>query len=160
MALSTQSLWGTNVSLTTPYWQCGTGCYLGNIAPTLHPATVGRELTSTPSPPTVSEMPAPPTRTKWQCHSSNQEATMPRPEGEEAMGLDITPKEQPHQRQKEGESSGEPPQEEPLGSFRKDSKLIHVTMQAYFKMHHPNYDHECPMTSSTPSRKWLPPLAL
>ena len=33
---------------------------------TLQPGTVGRELTSTASPPTVSEMPAPPTGTKWQ----------------------------------------------------------------------------------------------
>ena len=34
-------------------------------ATTLQPATAGRELTSTASPPIVSENPAPPTRIKW-----------------------------------------------------------------------------------------------
>ena len=69
---------------------------LGMPATTLKPTTVGRQPTSTASPPTVSEMPAPPTRTKWQCHSSDWEATMLKPEEEEAVGLDISPKEWPH----------------------------------------------------------------
>ena len=40
---------------------------LGMPATTLQLATVGKEQTPTASPPTVSEMPAPPTGTKWQC---------------------------------------------------------------------------------------------
>ena len=44
----------------------------------------------------MSEMPAHPTGIKqWHC-SSHWEATMPRPEEEETVGLDITPEEQPH----------------------------------------------------------------
>ena len=66
---------------------------LGMLATTLQLATVGREWTSTASPPKVSEKPAPPTRTKWQCHLSNWEATTLRPEEEGVAGLEVTPKE-------------------------------------------------------------------
>ena len=59
---------------------------LGMPATTLQLATADRELTSTASPPTVSEIPALPTGIKWQHHWSNQEVTMPRPEEEEAVG--------------------------------------------------------------------------
>ena len=68
---------------------------LGMLATTLQLATAGREPTSRVSPPTVSETPAPLTRTKWQHCLSDLEATMPRPEEEEAVGLDVTPEEQP-----------------------------------------------------------------
>ena len=59
------------------------------LATTLQLAKVGRELPSIASSLTVSKMPAPLTGTKWQCHSSDQEAMMPRPKEEEATGLDI-----------------------------------------------------------------------
>ena len=75
---------------------------LGILATTLQPATAGREPVSTASLPTVSEMPAPPTGTKWQHCLSNQEGTTPRLEEEGAVGLDVTPKEWPHRRWKEG----------------------------------------------------------
>ena len=90
----------------------------------------------------VSEMPAPPTRTKWQCCLFDWEATMLRPEEEEAAGLDITPKEWPHKGRKRGGpwwGSSRGAARKPLG---KDSELVWVTRQVYFKMHCPNYDHE------------------
>ena len=73
---------------------------LGMLSTTLQLATAGREPISTVSTPTVSEMPAPPTGTKWWHHSSDWEATPPRPE--EAAVLDVTPKEWFQQRWKEG----------------------------------------------------------
>ena len=87
-------------------------------------------------------MPVPPTGTKWWCHLSDWEATMPRPEEEEAVGLDITPKEWPHQRQKEGRALARLLKESCQEAFGKDSELIWVTRWVYFKMHCPNYDHK------------------
>ena len=72
------------------------------LATTPQLATTGREPPLTASPPTVSRMLAPPTGTKWQCQSSDQEAMMPRPEEEDVPNLDITLEEHPQQRQKEG----------------------------------------------------------
>ena len=121
-------IWGTNVSLAAPYWQCATSHHLGNAR--LLPynlATAGRELMSTASQPTVSEMPAPPTGTKWWCHSSNQEATMWRPEEEEAAGLDVTPKEQTPLKAERGEAPGKAPQGEPLGSLQE--RLLNSSKQ-------------------------------
>ena len=115
---------------------------LGMLATNLQLATVGRELTSTASPPTVSEMPAPPTRTKRQQCWSDVEATTPRWEEEGAVGLDITPKGLPHWRWKEGRPLVRPHKESHWEAFGKDSDLVWVTRQVYFKMHHPNYVHE------------------
>ena len=115
---------------------------LGMAATTQQPATAGREPMSTASPPTVSEMPVPPTRTKWWCCSFNWETTTLEPEEEEAAGLDITPEEQLHQRQKEGRPLARLLKESCQEAFRKDCKLILVTKWAYFKTHHPHYDHE------------------
>ena len=64
-------------------------------------ATVGRELLLTASPPTVPRMPALPSRTKWWCSSSNQEAAASRAEEDEVASLDISQEEHPHQKQKE-----------------------------------------------------------
>ena len=74
------------------------------LATTPQLAPMGRELPSTACPPTVSRMPAPPSRAKWQHCSSNQEAMMPRPEEEEVASLDITLEEHPHQRGGRGET--------------------------------------------------------
>ena len=104
--------------------------------------TVGREPTSRDSLPTASEMPAPPTTTKqWHC-LSDQEETIPKPEEEESMGLDVTPKKWPHYEQKKGRLPVRPLRESCLEAFLKDSDLIWVMGWTYFKMHHPNYDHE------------------
>ena len=99
---------------------------------------------STASPPTVSEMPAPPTGIKWWCHSSDQEATitMLKPEEEKSAGLDITSVEWPHQRWKEGKPLVRLLMESYLEALGKDSDLVQVTRQAYFKTHCPNYDHD------------------
>ena len=129
---------------------------LGIPSTTLQPATAGRELTSTASLPTVSEMPAPPTGTKqWHC-SSDWEATTPRPEEEKAQGLDIMPEEWPHQRQKEGRPPARLLKECCWKAFGKDFKFIQVTRWVYFKTHHPNYDHKGTHNLPTPSRKWPP----
>ena len=141
VGLSTQSPWGTDVPLTAPNWQHATSCHFGN-ATTLQSAAVGRKLTWTASIPKVSEMLATPTGTKWWHHSSDQDTTTPRPEEEEAARLDITPKEWPHQKWKEGRPLVRPLKESCQEAFGTDSKLIQSNRQAYFKMHHPNYDHE------------------
>ena len=112
------------------------------LATTLQLATMGRELPSTASPLTVSRMPAPPIGIKWWCHSSDQEVMMLTPEKEEATGLDITPKEHPHQRWKEGRPLVRVLKESHWEAFRKDSSLIQATRWAYFKMHCPDYNHE------------------
>ena len=57
-------------------------------------------------------------------------------------GLDVTPKEHPHQRQKKGRPLARLLKASYQEAFSKDSGLIQATRQAYFKMHHPNYDHE------------------
>ena len=124
---------------------------LGMLATNPQPALVPRELKSTASPPTVSEMPATPTGTKWQCCLSNQEATMLKPEEGEAAGLYVTWKEQPHWRWKEGRPLARLLKESHQEAFGKDFKFIWATRWAYFKMHCPNYDHRGPTTSCTPS---------
>ena len=68
---------------------------LGMLTTTLQPAVVGREPTLAASIPSVSEMPAPPTGTKWWCHLSDQGVCTPRLEEEETAELDISPKEKP-----------------------------------------------------------------
>ena len=88
------------------------------LATTPHPATTGREPLPTASPPTVSRMLASQTGTKQQCQSSDQEAMMPRPEEEEAAGLDITMEEHPYQKQR-GEAPSETPHGEPSRNFQK-----------------------------------------
>ena len=115
---------------------------LGMPATTLQPATPGREPTWTASPPTVSEMPAPPTGIKWWCHLSDWEATMLKPEEQESVGLDVTPAEWPCQRQKEGNPLASLHKESHWEALGKDSKLVWATRQVYFKSHCPNYDHE------------------
>ena len=65
------------------------------LATTPQLATVGGEPPLTTSPPTVSRMLTPPTGTKWQCQSSDQEATASRPEEGEAAGLVVSPGEHP-----------------------------------------------------------------
>ena len=127
---------------------------LGILATTLKLVTVGKEWTSTVSPPTVSETPAPPTRTKWQHCLSDLEATMPRPDEEGAVRQDITPEEQPYQRQKEGRPLARLLKESHQEAFEKDSDLTQVTRLAYFKMHHPVMTTKNPTTSPTPSGRW------
>ena len=67
---------------------------------------------------------------------------MPRPEEEEAAGLEITPEEQPHQRWKEGRPQERLLKESLQEALGKDSKLVQLTGQAYFKMHCSYYDHK------------------
>ena len=112
------------------------------LATTAQLATVGGELPLTASPPIVSRMPAPPTRTKRWHPSSHQEATASRAEEEEAASLDISPREQPHQRQKERRCLSKLLKEIHQEDFKKDSKLIQSMRWAYFQMHHADYDHE------------------
>ena len=111
-------------------------------ATTLQVATAGREPRLTASPPTVSEMPASQFGNKWQCHSSNQEASTSRPEEEEAAGLDITPEEQPCWRWKEGKPLVRLLKESCWEALGKDSELIWVTMWVYFKTHCRDFDHK------------------
>ena len=132
---------------------------LGMLATTLQPATVGRELMSTAFPPTVSEMPAPPTGTKQWCCLSNQEATTLRPEEEEAVGLDITPKEQFHQRQKEGWPLARLLKESHLEALGKDSKLFQVTRGCMSRHTASTTTMRGPTTFPTPSWRWPPPVA-
>ena len=132
---------------------------LGMLATTPQLATAEREPMSTASPPTVSETPAPSTGTKWQWCSSNQEATMLRPEEEEAAELDITPKEWPHQRWKERrpwQGSSKTAARKPLGKTLNLSKWLgrHILRCTI-----PTITMRGPMTSPTPSRRWPPPLA-
>ena len=129
---------------------------LGMPDTTLQLATAGRELTSTASPPTVSDMPAPPSRIKWQCHSSDWEVTMPRPEEEEAVGLDITPEEWPCQRQKDGKHPVRLLKESCHKSSGKTLKLSdqlggHISKHTTLTM-----TMKGPMTSPMPSRRWPP----
>ena len=114
----------------------------GNVPLAAMLATVGWEPPSTTTPLTVSRMPTPQTRTKWQHCSSNQEAMMPRPEEEKVAMLDVTPKEHPHQRQKKGRPLVRLLKESHQEASRKDSDLIDTTRWVYFKMCCPNIDHE------------------
>ena len=74
---------------------------LGMLATIPPSAVAGKEPTSKASIPGVSEMPAPPTGMKQLCHSSNQGASMPTPEEEGTVELDITPEELLHQKWRE-----------------------------------------------------------
>ena len=65
-------------------------------------AVADGEMAPTTPIPRVPEMPAPPTGTKHQCHSSDQGVPAPRQEEEETVEPNYTPKEWPHQKQKEG----------------------------------------------------------
>ena len=85
-----------------------------NVTPQL--ATMGRELLLTASPPTVPRMLTPPSRTKWQCPLSNQEAAASRAEKEEVASLDISQEEHPHQKWKKGHQE----------AFSKDSEVVKV----------------------------------
>ena len=133
---------------------------LGMPATTLQLVTAGRELISTASPPTVSEMPASPTGTKWWHHSSNQEATMLRPEEEEAVGLDITLGEQSHQKTERREAPGKAPQGEPPGSLcerlQNLSKVLGGCISRCIAL---ATTTRGPTSSTTPSRRW-PPLLI
>ena len=112
------------------------------LATTPQPATAGRELSLTASPPTVSRMLAPPTGTKWWCQSSDQEEAASRAKEEEAAGLDVSPEEHPHQRQKERRPLAKPLKGELLGGFKKDSNLVQSMRWAYFQTHCTDYSHE------------------
>ena len=105
-------------------------------------ATMGKELTSATSIPRVLETRAPVNGMKKMCHSSNQGASMPRPEEEDTPELDVTPEEPPHQKQKEGRPAAKPLKENHHKAFSKESGLIKVARQAYHKAHQPNYEHE------------------
>ena len=125
---------------------------LGMPAPTLQLATAGRKLTSTACPPTVSEMPAVPTRIKWQCHLSDWETITLRPE--EAAGLDITPEEWPAK----GRKRGNPWQS---SSRRATGKPSGKTPNLSNQLGRPISKHTTPtmtMRGPTPSRRWPPPL--
>ena len=100
VGLTPQSPWGTDLPLAASYWQCVTGHHAGYHS-TTDPSRQRATVNSLP-PSTVSRMLAPNTRTKWQHHSSDQEAMTPSPEEEEAVSLDVTLEEHPHQRHKGG----------------------------------------------------------
>ena len=136
--MSTQSHWVLMYPMQLFTGNVLLAAILGMQGTILQPATTGRELMSTVSPPTVSAMPAPSTRNKWQHHSFEWEATTPRPEEEEAVGLDITPEEWHCQRQKEGRPLARLLKE----SHQGDSKLVQLTRQAYFKTHCPVCNHK------------------
>ena len=159
VVLSTQSPWGTNVSPAAPYQQCATSCHLGD-AGYQHTTSYSNQRTNINSPPpTASRDASIPTRIKWWHCSSNLEATMPRPEEEEAAGLYITPEEWPCQKWKEGRPLVRLLKKSHQEALRKDSALVQFTRWIYFKMHCPNYDQEESQASPTPSRRWPPLLA-
>ena len=81
---------------------------LGMPATTPQPAVASRAMTSAASIPRVSETSLPPTGMKQWHHSSDQWASVPRPDKEETAELDITPEEWPHQRWKEGRPMAKP----------------------------------------------------
>ena len=110
------------------------------LAATLQLATVHGELPLIASPPTVSRTLAPTTRTKWWHPSSDQEATDSTAEKEEAAILDVSPEEHPHQRWKERRPLSKIAKESHQEAFKKDSKLVQSVRQAYFQMHHANYN--------------------
>ena len=90
--LSAQNPWGTDVPSTTPNQQCATSHHFGiaGYHPTI--SCSGQRTNVGSFHPRVLEMSVPPTGTKWQHCSSNQGASMPRPEEEETAELDVTPK--------------------------------------------------------------------
>ena len=67
---------------------------------------------------------------------------MLRPEEEEALGLDVTSEEWPHQRWKEGKPLVRLLKERHWEGLGKDSDLNQVTRQMHFKTYHPTYDLE------------------
>ena len=142
VGLSTWSLWGTNVSLAAPYWQYAASHHLRDAS--YHPTTgYSRQGNNVNSLPTYSIRDAStPNQNKMVVPLSNWEATMLRPEEEEPVGLDITPEEWPCQRQKEVRPLVRVLKDSHQEALGKDSKCIQVSRQAYFKTHHPNYDHK------------------
>ena len=112
---------------------------LGMLATTLQLATVGRAMTSTASQPTVSEMPASPTRTRMVAPlawlGGNHAKTRWRGNcGARHHSQRVAPL-------KAG-SPGEASQGHLPGSFWEGLWSHWASRWVYFKMHHPNYDHE------------------
>ena len=67
---------------------------------------------------------------------------MPRSGEDEAMVLDMTCEEWPHQRWKDGRPLTKLLKESHCETLEKDSDLRQVTRWVYFKMHFPEFDHE------------------
>ena len=97
--------------------------------------TMGRELPLTVSPPTVPRMPIPPSRTKWQHPSSNQDTAASRAEEEEVAGSDVFQEEHPHWKWKERRPLAKLFKESHWEAFSKDSKVIKVAQWAYHPSH-------------------------
>ena len=98
----------------------------------------GRELMSPSSIPSVSEMPAPLTGVKWQCHSFDQGVSTPRQE--ETTELDNTPEEPPHWKWKEERSVARSLKDNCWKAFSKESEHIRAARWDYYKIHHSNYE--------------------
>ena len=129
------------------------------LATTPQSTTVARQLLPAASPPTVSRIPAPPTGTKQWHQSSDQEATPPRPEEEEAAILDVTLEEHPHQRWKEGRPLARLLNENHQEAFKKTLILSKLLGMFISKCTSPTMMTRGPRTSPTPSRRWPPLLA-
>ena len=67
---------------------------------------------------------------------------MPRPEEEETMELDDTPKEQPHWKWKEGRPAVRPLKENQWEAFSNESEPLRGARQTYYKAHQPSYEQE------------------
>ena len=105
-SLSPQSPWGTHVPLAFANQEHVPSCPFGDHP---QPATAIGKPTPVTLPLTMSQTPAPPTGTKWWCHSSDQETTFPRSGEEEAAVLDV--------KAERWEASGKTPERKPLGGL-------------------------------------------
>ena len=117
---------------------------LGMLATTQLWAMADGELAPTVPIPRVLEMPAPPTGTKCQCYSLDQGVPAPRQEEEETVEPDYTLKECPHQKWKEGRLVAKALEEPHCKALYKESEVVRMARQAYYKTHQPYFKQEEP----------------
>ena len=95
---------------------------------------IGRPTPTTPNP-TMMETPTSPPGSKWCCCLSNQEAASLRSGQDEVAVLDVTPEEQPHQKQKDRRPLRRLLKESCWEAFSKDTEIIKAARQAYHPFH-------------------------
>ena len=110
---------------------------LGMLATAQLEAVSGSRPMPAASIPIVSEVLAPEGGAKCQCHSSNTK------QEEETVELNYTTEEHPHQKQKKGRSAAKALKEPHSEAFSRESAVVKVARQAYFKTHWANFKEKC-----------------
>ena len=129
---------GYSCTCTVANWEYVFSCSFGNYSPASHCNGVPIPTSTHPA---ELAAPTPPMGTKQQCCSPNWEAASPTSGDGQAR---VTSEELSHQRQTNGKPLSKLLNVSHPEAFAKDSDLVQMTRQAYFRTHHPKFDCKVP----------------